>query len=202
MTRHEIWRQVLLLTAAEKVKAADEGQTVVTPYVHSCFQHMFGDKLKVVEPINRDVVKQGTPMVMEGVVIPKPVRAERDKAGFIGRPKSRLSVKVGQVVAIRKESESEWESQSVTWFAYVQCIRELDRPWPKNVALDVIWIYAPEDTILAKERYPHHNEVRVAHSIPFDYKRSPVAPGHTPESLAQGANSCGVALFLGSLQLQ
>ena len=186
MTRHRLWDEVFHIKAV-KEKAIKETKTVVTPYVNECFKHIFGDTLKVVQPVAPRTVDQGAPMVMEAVAIPKPIRAERDADGFIGRPRVLEDIKVGQVVAIRKDSGTEWTGQSNTWFAYIQRVRHLNLEWPQNTAIDVIWIYAPDDTVLSLELYPYYNEVRTAHPI-----RSELEPNGSGDE----ANSYGIVVFL------
>lgn len=155
LTRHPIWDEILHLAAIKPVPGNWVQQTVVTPYVYDCFEHMFGDEMVIVRPAD------GTRAVFAGVHVPKPTRARRDEYGNLCQ--GPLDIKVGDVVATGRDQGSEWKGKSTVWYAYVQGI-EYRKSQPH--ALEVIWLYAPEDTVLSKERYPYHNEVRL---IPFPW---------------------------------
>ncbi|KAL7271140.1 hypothetical protein RUND412_006122 [Rhizina undulata] len=149
ISKHPIWDEVIHLTAVKAAPGAWEKSTVVTPYVYECFKHMYGDRLKVVAPPVNDALSECV-----GVEIPKPARVARDECGNL-RPVSNVRVKIGDVIAIDRDEESVWAGKSAIWYAYVHTIKEIG----ERIALGVIWLYSPEDTILAKERYLHHNEL-------------------------------------------
>lgn len=150
LTQHPIWNEILHLTAIKPVPGNWVQQTVVTPYVYDCFEHMFGDKMMIVRPPASD-----TRVEFAGVRIPKSTRARRDEYGNLCQD-DLLDIKVGDVVATERDQGSGWKGKSTVWYAYVQGI---EYRAGFTHALEVIWLYAPEDTVLSKERYPYRNEV-------------------------------------------
>ncbi|RPA95074.1 S-adenosyl-L-methionine-dependent methyltransferase [Choiromyces venosus 120613-1] len=159
LTRHKLWSEVRLLEAVRPVRAPMEMKTVVTPWVHECFDHMFGDKLKKVTPPPKDVGAK-----LEAVVIPVTTRMKRDKSGDILRTRV-TSVEPGTVVALLREG-SAWNKRSLIWYAYVHRVEDklspdLSESYTPGLGpeLKVIWLYAHDDTILSMGKYPHHNEL-------------------------------------------
>ncbi|KAI9676950.1 MAG: DNA methyltransferase Dim-2 [Caeruleum heppii] len=69
------------------------------------------------------------------------------------RPKS---VRVGDVVGVRKDQCSAWKGSADLWYAYVQNIRTNKAG---KQLLDVIWLYEPSDTTCSTMRYPIQNEL-------------------------------------------
>lgn len=163
LTKHPIWNEVLHLATVEPVPGNWVQQTVVTPYVYDCFQHMFGDKMMIVRPPAGDIREE-----FVGVCIPKPIRAQRDEYGNLCQDYL-LDIKVGDVVATERDQGSEWKGKSTVWYAYVQGIEYQKTSRSQPHALEVIWLYAPEDTVLSKERYPYRNEVRSV-SFPLNFR--------------------------------
>lgn len=153
LTRNPIWDEVLHLSAVKPVPGNWVEQTVVTPYVYDCFEHMFGDKMIIVKPPVDD-----TRSKFAGVHVPKSIRAKRDVHGNLCQDEL-LDIKVGDVVATERDQGSEWKGKSTIWYAYVQGIEYRKVSGSRPYALEVIWLYAPEDTVLSKEKYPYHNEV-------------------------------------------
>lgn len=171
LTKHPIWNEILHLATIKPVPGNWVQQTVVTPYVYDCFEHMFGDNMMIVRPADgtrADGTRANdTRTVFAGVHVPKPTRARRDEYGNLCQ--DLLDIKVGDVVATERDQGSEWKGKSTVWYAYVQGIeyrKSRSQPHAQPHALEVIWLYAPEDTVLSKERYPYHNEVRL---IPFPW---------------------------------
>ncbi|KAL7266859.1 hypothetical protein RUND412_010577, partial [Rhizina undulata] len=148
ISKHPIWDEVIHLIAVKAATGAWEKSIVATPYVHECLKHMYGDRLKVVAPPVNDALSECV-----GVEIPKPARVARDEHGNL-RPVPNVRVKIGDVISIDRDEESVWEGKSAISYAYVHAVKEIG----ERIALDVIWLYSPEGTILAKERYLHHNE--------------------------------------------
>lgn len=153
LTKHPVWNEVLHLTTVKPIPGSWVQQTVVTPYVYDCFKHMFDDKMMVVRPPVGD-----TQVEFAGVHIQRPTRARRDEYGNLCQV-DLLDIKIGDVVATERDQGSEWKGESTTWYAYVQGIEYHRVSGSKPHALEVIWLYAPEDTVLSKERYPYRNEV-------------------------------------------
>lgn len=124
-----------------------ESRTVVTPYVYNLFVETFGDEMlkKVESPIRRceKVVS---------VEVHQPTRAPREDSGKI-RP-SNTKIRVGDVAVLKRDKKTKWKGRNPNWFVYVRAIED-------NGFLRVTWLYAPEDTILAQEKYPYHNEVGI-----------------------------------------
>ncbi|PWW80586.1 S-adenosyl-L-methionine-dependent methyltransferase [Tuber magnatum] len=149
LNKCRLWEEVRYLSVVDPVREDMERKTVVTPWVHECFDHVFGENLKKVIPPPKNVGA-----TLEAVVIPIASRMKRDKTGNILRTKI-TSVEPGTVVALEREG-TEWSEKTVVWYAYVHGI---DNESDLGPELRVIWLYAHEDTILAKGKYPHHNEL-------------------------------------------
>ncbi|KAI9779979.1 MAG: DNA methyltransferase Dim-2 [Peltula sp. TS41687] len=69
------------------------------------------------------------------------------------RPKS---VHVGDVIGIKRDTDTVWKSQENIWYAYVQEVKTNSRG---QSFLKVIWLYAPSDTTCAAMHYPIKNEL-------------------------------------------
>ncbi|KAH0538515.1 hypothetical protein FGG08_004902 [Glutinoglossum americanum] len=90
-----------------------------------------------------------------GPVIITPTRLKRDGCGrtLTQKPKA---VREGDVVAVKKDSQSVWKGESDLWFAYVQ---EAHLTKKGRRLLKVIWLYEPSDTSCANMYYPIRNEL-------------------------------------------
>lgn len=173
LTKHPVWDEILHLKSTKRVPGDWVQETIVTPYVYQCFEHMFGDKMTAVRP-----PLKGTAARFAGVHVPRPTRAKRDEFGSFCQSND-LDIEIGDIVAINKDQGTEWASKGTIWYAYVQGIQHQKKHNTQPYALDVIWLYAPEDTILSKEKYPYHNEVRsIVSSVVYKYggSNNPVLP--------------------------
>ncbi|KAH0562094.1 hypothetical protein GP486_003210 [Trichoglossum hirsutum] len=90
-----------------------------------------------------------------GPVILTPTRLKRDSYGEIIANKPKV-IGEGDVVAVRKDTQSVWKGESDLWFAYVQEVRYTKKG---RQFLKVIWLYEPSDTSCSTMHYPFRNEL-------------------------------------------
>ncbi|KAI5793813.1 S-adenosyl-L-methionine-dependent methyltransferase, partial [Peziza echinospora] len=140
MFTHTVWDEVMRLEAIKPAPGKLVNETIVTPLVYDCFYHIFGDKLKSMEPRLPREKQEGAKLVLEKAEVLSPEQAE---------------VQPGDVVAVVKDEVSNWKGTSEYWYAYVQRVNKRTT----GDTLDVIWLYLPEDTILGQMKYPYANEL-------------------------------------------
>ncbi|KAI9779571.1 MAG: DNA methyltransferase Dim-2 [Peltula sp. TS41687] len=64
----------------------------------------------------------------------------------------RKSVHVGDVIGIKRDTDTVWKSQENIWYTFVQEVKTNSRG---QSFLKVIWLYAPSDTTCAAMHYPN-----------------------------------------------
>lgn len=145
-----LWDEILHLKAIKPVPQPPIDDTVVTPYVHKCFEKLFTTKLKVVIPAqpNQELL---------GIFIPPKSQIWTDAEGNYLRGQY-TDPKLGDVVAFERDEVTKWQSSDEggdLWFGYITGIT------PTKSGLNIIWIYKPNDTILCgpNGEYPHKNEL-------------------------------------------
>ncbi|KAK5115512.1 hypothetical protein LTR62_001171 [Meristemomyces frigidus] len=148
-------------------------KTVVTPFVHGCFRHMyFGQHLDeqgvtdtLLDQVNTRKVALGlTPWSDSGPEASLPTPQSLSSKGG-GTPQSAskrgstpdICVREGDVVAIEANNDGPWRSSDETWYAYVQQARR--KRSSDEVLLDVLWLYRPGDTTIGAAYYPFPNEL-------------------------------------------
>lgn len=163
LREHPIWGEV----DGERLSAIPEQRnkeqrTVVTPFAHDCFQHMyFASHMRakpILDPEVYELVKQRklelklTPLGTTGdceLALPTTVSAlDKSSAGS-------LDVKEGDVVCVPPSDDDSWSNKASVWYAYVQKVRSKE----DDILLDVLWLYAPRDTTLGTAYYPFRNEL-------------------------------------------
>jgi len=149
LTSLTIWREIRTLDAIEPAyEGSHEDLTVVTPYVYSVFESMYGEHLKKVLSVPE------VPKKLVGVVLPRPKL--RSDEPYIPQ--------VGDVVAFAQDEEGMWTKNNRPhegpraarwseryWFGWVTKIR--------GDKLSIVWLYRTSDTILRGGHYPWPNEV-------------------------------------------
>ncbi|KAK4947169.1 hypothetical protein LTR10_013940 [Elasticomyces elasticus] len=159
LCKKAIWGEIdpLNLTAIP-AEPHNQQRTVVTPFAHDMFRHMyFGSQLKSVpmDPLVKEQVKRRkqqlglAPLVTDATRTP-PVDALPSSQA----PPTPFCE--GDVVTIKADHEGAWKKSSDIWYAYIQKVRVTPTG---NVRLDVLWMYQPRDTTLGAAYYPFANEL-------------------------------------------
>ena len=126
-------------------KPLSRQKTVVTPFVYDCFKHLPWAKfLDVQSPSSR--TNLGPPVTLRPSPLSKPQSLAFDEA-------SQQSVSIGDVVAVKSDTQTDWSSKESLWYGFVQGINQ------KNSQLSLIWLYRSSDTACQNMRYPHSNEL-------------------------------------------
>ncbi|KAF8250226.1 S-adenosyl-L-methionine-dependent methyltransferase [Wilcoxina mikolae CBS 423.85] len=151
-----IWKEIHTLDAIPPAyKGNHEDLTVVTPYVYSIFESMYGEHLKKVIPVPRVSKK------LLGVVIPKPKRSEEPYVPQVGDVVAFAQDEEGACVWTKENDNKPQEGPHARaarsrwsegyWFGWVTKIR--------GNKLSIVWLYGPSDTILRGGHYPWPNEL-------------------------------------------
>jgi DNA (cytosine-5)-methyltransferase 1 len=90
-----------------------------------------------------------------GSVLITPRRLKRDEYGRLLERKPEKIMK-GEVVAVKRDSQTVWKGESDLWFAYVQEVHVTKKG---RHSLKVIWLYEPSDTSCSTMHYPLQNEL-------------------------------------------
>ncbi|KAL8821710.1 MAG: hypothetical protein Q9223_000284 [Gallowayella weberi] len=117
--------------------------TVVTPFVHQCFGHL--PWAKFLEPV--EVPQQNTE--------PSPLSHRNDWYRHFRQTSVEGPVRIGDVIAIKSDTNTSWNTIDEYWYAYVQACKTTKR----GEQLGLIWIYRPADTACQQMKYPHPNEL-------------------------------------------
>ncbi|KAL8952499.1 MAG: hypothetical protein Q9222_001602 [Ikaeria aurantiellina] len=150
---HPLWGEIdpAALTAVPPQPAVCRRlQTVVTPYVYQCFSQMPWAKHMSSIPFDPTTTTTTTQIHqrLDGAnQILQSLHARTTKTeGHVG---------VGDVVAIRSDTNTRWKTKDEFWYAYVQ-----DRKMTKcGQRLGLIWLYRPADTACQAMKYPYPNEL-------------------------------------------
>ncbi|KAI4097082.1 MAG: hypothetical protein LQ344_000491 [Seirophora lacunosa] len=136
---HDLWGEIdpSALNAIPRQPAhRQDDRTVVTPYVYQCFSHMpWAKYLDPVSSINHQ--DQSLPDQHMRVTL------------------SNGAVQIGDIVAIKSDSNTAWKTNDDHWYAYVQGLQ----PSQRGHRLSLLWVYRPADTACQHMRYPHANEL-------------------------------------------
>ncbi|KAI9845394.1 MAG: DNA methyltransferase Dim-2 [Sclerophora amabilis] len=180
--KHPVWKETFpapdSLTAVRQHVSGRNNATIVTPFVYSCFQGMpWGRFLEIARP-NRTVNAssrtqlnhiQRKPGVNQQPQIAAPL-SDRARAKREQLHHGALKFRVGDVVGVKKDQETEWKGKTDVWFAYVQGI---DESSGDRQLLKVIWLYEPSDTTCSTMHYPCPRELFFSNNCncrdaPFD----------------------------------
>jgi len=125
--------------------------TTVTPFVYDCFKDMYFNS------------------VLEQSFLSPETDTLRDKRlgnlGFAKEPIAQIqkprhrkgqvkSIRAGQIIALNRDALSSWKGDETIWFCFVLKVIPARDPF-----LEVLWLYAPCDTICGHMYYPFSNEL-------------------------------------------
>ncbi|KAF1981204.1 hypothetical protein K402DRAFT_398772 [Aulographum hederae CBS 113979] len=141
--------------SAVKWQDLKEQNTIVTPYVYSCFKDMYFAKwLEERKPSKAVQMQHEQRKVTLGFgSIDTPSVLQQSDALHLLPPGK---VRIGDIVVVARDEQSAWKDASDAWCAYVQKVR---RSHTGKKLLDVIWLYKPSHTTLANMNYPFSNEL-------------------------------------------
>ena len=146
------------LTAIEEEPKVHH-QTIVTPYAHECFKHMyFAGYLERKASENEAVLRSMDERKQELRLTPCSAQPVLKKPNRIAPLDQSASIQAGDVVSVRPDNsgkDTKWESSSTVWYAHVQKVR----PTNDGDVLDALWLYEPADTTLGAANYLFKNEL-------------------------------------------
>lgn len=167
-TMNAVPRQTKQIKTYEPIAAADHAKvsesvsrskTVVTPFVYECFRHLPWARFL-------DVQRPSTSRQKRPYSTSSPSTSFRPVSKFgreiieVEDPHSssgeeRQIVRIGDVVAVKSDSQTEWKSTQSLWYGFVQGTRQSKR----GVQMSLIWLYRASDTACQSMRYPFENEL-------------------------------------------
>lgn len=153
LCKHPIWGEVNRdhLTAIPS-QPNKERWTVVTPFVHDCFKHMyFASHLRVRPILDPEISKQVSKRKLELKLTPLGVVDTHQTPQNLHASEIRPTLQEGDVVCVTPDKGSRWRNPAAVWYAYVQAVR--------TTVLDVLWLYESGDTTLGAAFYPFRNEL-------------------------------------------
>lgn len=111
--------------------------TVVTSYVYECFKHLPWAKfLDVQHPASAG---------------PKRFHYSSSVNFHSSFRGDATSVSIGDVVVVSSDPDTDWKSNDLSWFSYVQAVsQQIDG----RTRLSLLWLYRPSDTPCQHMRYP------------------------------------------------
>ena len=165
--KQPVWGEILPsdLTAIKPAHPPREARNrcVVTAYVSSLFEWIFGEGVQTIEPkdglIIDDKLKYLVPKRK-----PQPPQfytfhhEEYGTAVFDRFTTCTMGpITIGDVVELRRDVETRWKRSTQRWYAFVSDIWFM----PTGIEmLKILWLYWPEDVALCMSmKYPHSNEV-------------------------------------------
>ncbi|KAF2237298.1 S-adenosyl-L-methionine-dependent methyltransferase [Viridothelium virens] len=158
---HPIWleadpRQL----QAIKEEPFKESMTIVTPYAYECFKHMYFQHFLKRKDITNPAVLKTYQLRVATMGFTKLGSNSTITKGTESPQKRFLDgqIRVGSVIAIERDRDSDWKDNSSTWYAYVQGVTQ-DRCRNQLLRLNVIWLYRPGETILSKGIYLWEKEL-------------------------------------------
>lgn len=166
LLEHPVWTEVhpYNLNAIEE-QPNREKRTVVTPFVHGMFKHMyFHEQLDPRDVANEEICRRIDTTKAELGLTPYGAKRLRNTAMLT--PNTQRSspavsgpivISKGDVICLDADTEGEWKSASNTWYAYVQDVHVNEHT--QKTTLDVLWLYEPHDTTLGAALYPFENEL-------------------------------------------
>lgn len=170
---HTLWDEILTFTRyKEHSKAAnlvDDLSTIVTPYIHDCFEHLpFGDRLKSM-PLSATTDKLRN-CTIQNRRLQLPTNMRTGHKHLSAATRNRIeAIKAGDTISTDRDSEesgTKWKrevskgfSDVDRWFALVQKVH-IDRCGKRS--FDVTWYYRPVDTICGLMKYPWNNELFIS----------------------------------------
>jgi len=140
-------------------KIVSRRKTTVTPYVYECFKHLPWAKFLYCQSPSRDQAN-GQRIDPLGYQHSGNLNSEELDLSIIEQPKFldshlKISIKVGDVVALPLDNMSTWKSYDAEWLGYVQSITETH----EGRRLGLLWLYRPSDTQCLRVPYPFSREL-------------------------------------------
>lgn len=165
LLQQPMWKEVdpFNLTAIPE-QPNRETKTVVTPFAHNMFKHMYFN-----EHLNeRDVAckqtmrkirqtKSKLDLTPFGVKEAYNTALMTPKTHRSNSPMESSGISEGDVVCLDADNEGDWKVSSSTWYAYVQAVRPAESG--ERTVLDLLWLYEPHDTTFGAAYYPYENEL-------------------------------------------
>ena len=161
LDKHPVWGEVNrdALTAIPEQPNL-ETETVVTPFVHNCFKHMYFHKQMQAQPLANPEVKAkvGARKARLGLTPLEHTQCEGEvpELANTSSAQDNTDIREGDVICVEPDKGSRWKSEASMWYAYVQKLR-MTRSGRK--CLDVLWLYQVGDTTLGAAYYPFPNEL-------------------------------------------
>ncbi|KAK5703448.1 hypothetical protein LTR17_022090 [Elasticomyces elasticus] len=135
-------------------------RTVVTPFAHDMFRHMyFASQLKstlISDPKVLAEVRERKRQMGLTPLSSSEMASCTAKVTSSSTSEPPTTFSRGDVVTVKADYESKWKTKEDIWYAYVQRVRITDTG---SVQLDVLWLYHPGDTTLGAAYYPFANEL-------------------------------------------
>ena len=134
-------------------------KTVVTPFVYECFKHL--PWAKFLDAQRPSISLQKRPNSIDGLSTSfRPVSKFGREITEVEDPhnssgEERQVVQIGDVVAVKSDSQTDWKSEQSLWYGFVQGTR-LSK---QGVQMSLIWLYRVSDTACQSMRYPFENEL-------------------------------------------
>lgn len=170
---HTLWKEIQTFKRYKEpikpVSLVDDLSTVVTPYIHDCFEHLpFGDRLKST-PLSAKTEDLRTRTIQNRrLQLPTNMRTGHKQLSTIARDRIE-AIKAGDTISTHRdpeESGTTWKreisrgfSDVDRWFALVQKVHINGRG---KRSFDVTWYYRPVDTICGLMKYPWNNELFIS----------------------------------------
>ena len=168
--KQPVWGEILPsdLTAIKPAHPPGEARDrcVVTAYVSSLFEWIFGEGIQIIEPhdtkdglIIDDKLKHLLPKQKPQAPQFYTFHHEEYRTAVFDRFTTCTMgpITVGDVVELRRDVETRWKKSTQRWYAFVS------DTWatPMGIGkLKILWLYWPEDVALCMSmKYPYSNEV-------------------------------------------
>jgi DNA (cytosine-5)-methyltransferase 1 len=190
--KHPLWSEVKDMSLIP-AQPREQKNTIVTPYVYDSFKHMiFGSQLEKVAPIGEVDIRrksqgEGLHLTVDGglqdaaelsLETHDSMIAEQRHAAnheILQRNFDRGSIKVGDVLGVTKDPESEWKDEVSKWKStddfWLVLVQDIARDKKGQRTFGIIWVYRPSDTTCAKMKYPYHDELFLSDNCNCHTKR-------------------------------
>jgi DNA (cytosine-5)-methyltransferase 1 len=158
---HPVWADCMVagLTQVERQDKLVK-DTLATPDVHQCFQHMyFGHAIRAKSPSMAVRAAQQKRMTQLGFSQDFSDNSYLNSDVSVeARPYGSSLVQVGDVVAFdpSKSDKQNWRNSDWEWLLYVHDTRLLSNGVQRLFGL---YLYRPRETNIFTAKYPHHNEL-------------------------------------------
>ena len=144
---------------AKPSKSSLRPKTVVTPFVYECFKHL--PWAKFLDAQRPSISLQKRPNSIDSLSTSfRPVskfgrEITEEEGSHSSSGEERQEVQIGDVVAVKSDSQTDWKSEQSLWYGFVQGTRKSKQ----GVQMSLIWLYRASDTACQSMRYPFENEL-------------------------------------------